>query len=518
MSPDAHPDDFYSFEDRPTVPDAVASLAPAVATEPEPESPPRQARSQARSFVAMIVIGGAVAQALGVTLQMPSQLGANDISRWCTVWSLLERGTYAIDDCPWQEKTQDKVLKVSPFEMAKEGEEPAKHYYSSKPPLLPTLIAGLLYPIRQATHVPLDARVSEDRNPRNVRKPDPDAPGGFKVVLETPPEPVRWNAYVFYFKPMIVLLNTVPLLAFLLVYARLLDRYAPNDWAWTLSLFAAAWGTQLFVFGTTLNNHTVATYSAFFAIAPLLRIGEDGGTPGDFARAGFFGAFCACNELPAALFGVLLFLLLLVKSPKRTLAFFVPAAIVPCAAFLATQYAALGTFKPVYSEFGSASYNYEGSYWNTPLEFDWFDKHPEPTGVYVLHMLVGHHGIFALTPIFLFSFYAAFQQAITRGRMAVLGGLTAVLSPAMVAFYAWKTHNYGGSTNGLRWLLWLAPFWLALLPMGVAAGQNRRWVRVLSLAALLVSIFSAGYGLRMPWSHPWVLDAMEHLGLYHLHR
>src|SRR3954465_1528565 len=68
-------------------------------------------RSQARQFVALIVITTATAQALGLTLKSPTQLGANDISRWCTVWSLLERGTYAIDDCPWQDKTQDKVLK-----------------------------------------------------------------------------------------------------------------------------------------------------------------------------------------------------------------------------------------------------------------------------------------------------------------------------------------------------------------------------------------------------------------------
>ena len=222
--------------------------------------------------------------------------------------------------------------------------------------------------------------------------------------------------------------------------------------------------------------------------------------------------------MPAALFGVLLFLLVLARSPSRTLAFFVPAAILPCLAFLATQYAALGTFKPVYSEFGSPAYNYAGSYWNTPLEFDWFDQHPEPTAVYVFHMLLGHHGVFSLTPIFLFSAYAALRQVVTRGRLATLGLLTGVLSVGMVAFYAWKTHNYGGSTQGLRWLLWLAPFWLAILPMGVAGGQERKSVRWLSLAALLASIFSAGYGLRMPWSHPWVLDAMEHLGRYHLHR
>jgi hypothetical protein len=34
----------------------------------------------------------ATAQALGITLKAPDQMGANDISRWCTVWSLLERG------------------------------------------------------------------------------------------------------------------------------------------------------------------------------------------------------------------------------------------------------------------------------------------------------------------------------------------------------------------------------------------------------------------------------------------
>src|SRR5882757_7533870 len=68
-------------------------------------------RSQARRYVASIVIAVAVAQGLGIALKAPTQIEANDISRWCTVWSLLEKGTYAIDDCPWQFKTQDKVKK-----------------------------------------------------------------------------------------------------------------------------------------------------------------------------------------------------------------------------------------------------------------------------------------------------------------------------------------------------------------------------------------------------------------------
>ena len=139
---------------------------------------------QARQFVAMIVIGAATAQALGVTLKSPTQIGANDISRWCTVWSLLERGTYAIDDCPWQIETQDKVFKVDPFARGRRrGDgEPVKHFYSSKPPLLPTLIAGLLYPFRAATGVPLDHDVDQQRASRGTsQKDDPDDAGQDRV-------------------------------------------------------------------------------------------------------------------------------------------------------------------------------------------------------------------------------------------------------------------------------------------------------------------------------------------------
>src|SRR3954470_18036753 len=125
-------------------------------------------RSQAPQFVALIVIGAATAQSLGLALKMPTLVGANDISRWCTVWSLLERGTYAIDDCPWQKQTQDKVRRADPFPVAATRQGPVEHFYSSKPPLLPTLIAGLLYPARVASGVPLDYSVDQGRVPRYV--------------------------------------------------------------------------------------------------------------------------------------------------------------------------------------------------------------------------------------------------------------------------------------------------------------------------------------------------------------
>ena len=494
-------------------------------------------RSAARQFVALLVLITATAQALGVALKAPTQAGANDISRWCTVWSLLERGTYAIDECPWVTKTQDKVLrsdKLAPpgaeagaltrLEYAiaprawKEGEA-TERLYSSKPPLLPTLIAGVLYPVRAATGVRLDHLVLQERLPRWKEEPDPDQPGRIEHVLETP-KPAEWPAYVLYLKPIVVLLNIVPMLVMLVLFTRLLDRHAANEWAWFFSLFAAAWGTYLFAFDQTLNNHTVAAWSAFLAIYALVRIVEDGQEASwYYAMAGWFGGFCATNEIPAALFGLLLFLVLLVHSPRRTVLAFVPAAAVPIAAFLITQFLAFGQFTPVYEEFGTRSYEYEKSYWATPLEMDWYNKHPEPYAVYLFHMTFGHHGVFSLSPIFLFSLWGA-VRLLARRRLAVVAGLTLVLTAAMLAFYAWnpKARNYGGSTQGLRWLFWVVPFWLVTLPAGVEAGQDRKGWRVLTLAALAVSVMSVGYALRSPWSHPWVLDMMEHLNLLMLKR
>jgi hypothetical protein len=104
--------------------------------------------------------------------------------------------------------------------------------------------------------------------------------------------------------------------------------------------------------------------------------------------------------------------------------------------------------------------------------------------------------------------------------MEAMAWMTAVLTAVVLAFYAWtpKARNYGGSAQGLRWIMWLIPFWLLLLPRGVEDGQARGRLRRLALAALAISALSVGYSMRNPWSHPWILDAMEQLGLYTLRR
>ncbi len=489
------------------------------------------ARPDSRRFLALLVITAATALALGSCLRQVTQLGANDVSRWCTVWSLVERGTYVIDDCPWQTDTQDKIYRAPKGAPIEPGEqEPVKHFYSSKPALLPTLIAGIIYPARVITGVPVDHNVLQDRVERWTQKPDPDSPHKVKGVLEKPKEPAKWPAYIFYFKPAMVLLNVLPFGILLVLFARVLDRYAANDWAWFFCLVAAAFGTYLLPFAQTLNNHTVAAWSAFFALYPFLRIWDDGERSGwRFALVGFFAAFAATNELPALAFLAAILALLLVRFPRETALYFVPAAVIPFAAALAAQYAAFGELKLAYDSFGTDEYLWEGSIWQTPLELDWFTDHPEPKVVYLFHMTLGHHGIFSLSPIFLFAALGAVRLlrgggppwAVIRdggGRMTAMAWLTTILTIVVLAFYTWnpKARNYGGSTQGLRWLFWLIPFWLLMLPKGVEEGQARGWVRGLALLALALSVLSVGYAMRNPWTHPWILDALEHLNLYPL--
>jgi hypothetical protein len=524
-----------------------------------------------------------IALSLGLTLRMPTMIGANDISRWCTVWSLVEQGTYAIDDCPWQGETQDKVFRPDPWAKSVAANmndqavssEVQKKFYSSKPPLLPTLIAAGVYPFRQIVGLPLNHQTLTQRIPRNVKVKDQSVPGGERVELQTP-SPFHWSMHIVYLKPVLIVLNVIPLGLMLIRYRKFLNEGENGDWAWLASLSAFAFGTYLTVFTSTLNNHLVAAWAAFFAVlATIDALNDPDQQLRHFAKAGFFAAFTACNELPALSLFVILGLVLTAKSFRRTAIAFVPAAMIPVVLFFISQYAAMGTLIPAYAEFGGDAYEYEGSYWTTPLDLDYFDKHPEPRHVYMAHMLVGHHGIFSLSPIFLFAMvgissrmgsrtyrtialgagcalliaigsfwryqkdgFVDPQKMIwsfwliplwllviprsieprTNPGKAVMAWVVMVLTIVVVGFYGYKTNNYGGSTQGLRWLFWLIPLWIVFLPDGFASGNDNRLFRRLGYVALAFSFLSVGYGIRSPWTHPWLLDFMDRIGFYPLIR
>jgi hypothetical protein len=431
-------------------------------------------------------------------------LGDNDRSRWGTVRSLVDEGTYVIGhrDRPAPGKYSDRgIIAQDGWKSIDKVLRPdTQDFYSSKPPFLATLLAGEYWLLKQAL--------------------------GWSIVEQ------RWEVV----RTILVTVNLLPMLAYLALLGRLADRLGKTDWGRLYVVAAGCFGTFLSAFVITLNNHSIATYTALFALAPALRIwygGERRWTA--FALAGFFAAFTACTELPALAFAVALLLLLAWRAPGRTLAAFVPAALVPAVFFLVTNYLAIGRLTPAYAESGGPWYQYEGSHWamdDSPKRgIDWAGL-KETKAEYAFHLLAGHHGVFSLTPIFLLT-VGGLALAVRSGKREepatqskesepeqewhaspapMLAGLTLFLSVVVIGFYIYKSDNYGGWTSGPRWLIWLSPFWLLTMLPAADLLAGRRWGRGLAYLLLAVSVLSVTYPPWTPWRHPWLYNWLQYRG------
>lgn len=396
-------------------------------------------------------------------------LSANDRSRWCTIRALVEHGTYAIDQVI-QEPGWDTIDMV-------------KHdgrLYSSKPPLLPTLMAGQYWLLHRAT--------------------------GW-TLADHPYELGRLMLFTWHF---------LPWAGYLLLVVGWVERYGTSDWGRIFVVAAASAGTLLTTFGVTLTNHLVAAVSLAASVELILRWvdrGQRGWSTG-FA-AGLAAAFTAANELPALAWLVVAGAWLIATAPGPALRSFVPGALVVGAAFFATNWAAHGTWRPAYSQRSAGEnwydYTYEvrgqvrESYWRHRVGID--RGEPSPAR-YAWHALLGHHGVFSLTPLWLLAAIGGWWA--WRGPRPALSRLTAataLVSVACLTFYLTRSlddRNYGGLTAGFRWLFWLAPLWLFGLLAWADRAAGSRWLRALGLAALAVSVFSVAYPTWNPWTHPWL--------------
>lgn len=505
-------------------------------------------------------------------------LSANDRSRWTTVRALVERGTYAIDEVI-AEPNWDTIDMVKHQDL-----EGNWRLYSSKPPLLATLVAAEYWLIHHSTG---------------------------KTLGTHPYEIGRF---------MLITINGGLMLVYFFVLSKMLERFGRTDWGRIFVMAAGSLGTFLTTVAVSLNNHTFAAVSALVTLYAAARIWYDGDTRGRyFFLAGFFAAFTVTNELPAlSLFG-LVGLGLLWRHPKQALLFGVPGAAVVAAAFFGTNYLAHGSWRMPYAHRGDGPrlfqfvpdesgeldemirqldggflpkqledefneqghwasdysnlrkktehlangderrwvvensgkdpwymirlekgadaygtrlfsvhafddwYDYEyiratdgrliQSYWRDPKGID---KGEPNLGKYALHVLIGHHGIFSLTPVWLLMIPGVVILARSpRYRYLALAVLIAVLTVVCVTFYILRPpldRNYGGMTSGFRWVYWLAPLWLvAVLPAAdwMSATRLRRGIACLLLVS---SVISVAYPTWNPWTLPWLTNFWVYMG------
>jgi len=451
---------------------------------------------------------------------------SNDRSRWATVRALVDNGTFVIGKRDLRTVQSSAIAPLGQLDpmgaatlaAAGYGERVAKSsntgiifedgwesvdkvldpdtmdFYSSKPPLLSTLVAGLYWLLHLLT--------------------------GW-TLTDQPNEVIR---------TLLLLINGLPFAIYLRQLAHLVEDWGRTDWARLYVFAVGAFATLVTPFLVTFNNHIVGTFAVMFAWVSLLRIARqpDNAPPWyHFVSVGFFSAFAATNELPALAFAAAVFALLVWWYPRRALLMALPPALVVAAAFFVTNYAALGTWKVAYANTESVWYQYEGSHWRLAegqkkTGIDWTRKGRPPDEregdfAYGVHVLIGHHGWFSLTPVWLLA-AAGMAVAWWRRRRpsaplpAIVPDVTFFVSAVVILFYLAASDNYGVFTNGLRWLMWLTPMWLTcLLPMVDLLAENR-WGRRFAYALLAVSIFSVNYEPWNPWRHPWIYDLMIECG------
>jgi hypothetical protein len=160
-------------------------------------------------------------------------------------------------------------------------------------------------------------------------------------------------------------------------------------------------------------------------------------------------------------------------------------------------------------------YEFAGSYWSSG-KLQGVDQ-GEPSRLrYAFHATIGHHGIFSLTPLWLFSYFGI--GIWLRSRDRTWQGLAAsilLLSLVCFAFYVARgqiDRDYGGVSCTFRWLMWFVPLWLLALTPASDALSSSRLGRAALAAALGVGVFSATYNALNPWTHPWLFDYWTNLG------
>jgi len=509
-------------------------------------------------------------------------LSANDKSRWATIRALVDEGTYVIDDIIFKEyenfddlaeRKEDQRDPVwhSIDVVYHRGSDGKWHYYSSKPTLFPTLLAGEYWLIKKLTGATLE------------EKP-------FYVV-----------------RLMLLFTNVLPLGLALAALAWLAEKYGTTDWGRMFVVACGCGATCMTTFAVALNNHLPAAVSAMFTLACLLPIcWQRQEEWWRFAGAGLFAAFTAACELPALAFFVVVASMLVQRSPRQALVWFVSPALLIAAAAIGTNYLAHDTWKPPYAQRQDGKtlakfpldektpiipaagdptdqkraprislsselqqwlagggvtvspeswleesrpnkrwvlvdpqsrerfamikdedqeeiqvrqwgnwYEFPGSYWSSG-NLQGVDRGETSTALYAVHCLIGHHGLFSLTPIWLLTVLGLGLAITGRDRdWRELSIAVVLISLAVLAFYLTRSQidrNYGGVSCCLRWMLWLAPLWLvAMLPAADWASPSRRacWF---CLAFLAISAFSATYNSLNPFSHPWIFEYWQYLG------
>ncbi|MDP7020594.1 MAG: hypothetical protein QGG36_32640 [Pirellulaceae bacterium] len=476
-------------------------------------------------------------------------LSANDRSRWSMIRAVVDERQFHIDDVIMPNGKRDREWYT--IDMVRHrGPDGKEHYYSSKPPLFPLVVAAEYAALQRAT--------------------------GLRIA-ERPYYVVR---------VLLVITNLVPILFYLWLAVLLCERLGTTDTARLFCAAAACFGTFTTTYANTLNNHVPAVIGVMGALYLAITIWQDDRREWwRFLVAGLCAGVAAANELPALSFLCLTGAALLCKAPVKTIIGYGGGVAAIAAAFFAATLTVHDSWRPPYAhrsngeervvldvpelpdgplaaeireQFSQADcplgeaavvrnsaggqrqvwdeesqnrfalvangqqlrvlnwdnwYDYDRSYWMQDKKG--VDKGEPDQATYAVHVLVGHHGVFSLTPLWLISIWGVGCWLVAgKPWQRGLAFSIALLTVVCLGFYLARPladRNYGGVNCGFRWAIWLIPLWFAALVRGADNLLSSRVCRAVALLFLAASVFSAQFAAANPWTHPWVYQYWQYL-------
>jgi len=423
----------------------------------------------------------------------------NDRSRMAAIESLVERGTWIIDESPFS-RTVDRIFVDG-------------HFYSDKPPVLAFIASGVYAVLHRGFGLSLDAGWCDlDESPCHCRAFCDDSPD--------------WAYYL-----LTLTLIGVPSALMLALFYHMTGLFGLGNPAAILLTAALGLATQVFPYSTVFNSHIPAAACLLAGFYALLRARRPLGFPkpqGSPAGrwlffAGLLTALAFTFDLGVGLFFVAFFGYAL-WGHRRHAWPYILGGLLPIAWMVFLDYQIVGTPLPPYMY--TQGYDYPGSRFPQTIAGN---RSPENVLIYGLRLLLGDHGLFAFNPVLLwagvalvrYSLFAIRHSSVVKEpllrwrnpflsqsavvRFAILVGLTSSL---FALYFILFTDNFGGAAYGPRWytvfiplfFLFVAVEWGSRACSVSEVAKPGFWIRwFLFLALTCISFLNSYQGALNPW-------------------
>lgn len=370
-------------------------------------------------------------------------LSGNESSRFATVQSLVENGTFSIDNSMF--RTEDRVLING-------------HFYSDKPPLLCIFLASIYWIMHNVFQLSFAA---------------------------------NYHLCVFILNLACGAVFSVMLFYLFLFQLKNHDVSPGLKIMLSAALILCTW---IFSFGVTVNNHTPAACVFFIFFCFMNRIAANGRTR-DFFWAALFSGILFNLDMPAGFFSAIacisMVFLLPLQARALRMSAFLSGFFIPVLLMVFMNFKAYGSAVPAYMVPGA--YEFQGNIHSSGMA----GLHrPADVFEYFLNILTGQRGLFLYMPALLFIFPALWGE---RKKMNAETIIVLISIIVIIAFYGVFTGDYGGWSYGFRFLIPVIPVLWYYVSVWIMDNYKSKLLMGTLYVLLMSGLFTSWVGAYNPW-------------------